>query len=157
MIGWDRELDGVVVGFGAAGSAAALEARSEGAGVLVIDRFAGGGSTARSGGVVYAGGGSKLQQHAGYDDDPEQMFEYLRLEVRDAVGEAILRRFCEQSVAQLRWLEGLGVPFPPGTVAPYKTSYPEDACTLYFSGNETAAPFRDGARPAPRGHRVAGR
>ena len=156
MTGWDREFDVVVVGFGAAGSAAALEARSQGAQVLVIDRFAGGGSTARSGGVVYAGGGSALQQHAGYADDPEQMFEYLRLEVRDAVDEAILRRFCEQSVAQLRWLEDLGVPFPPGTVAPLKTSYPEDACTLYFSGNEAAAPFRDGARPAPRGHRVAG-
>ena len=43
---WDRELDVVVVGFGAAGSAAALDARREGAEVLVIDRFAGGGATA---------------------------------------------------------------------------------------------------------------
>ena len=57
----------------------------------MIDRFGGGGSTARSGGVVYAGGGSALQQHAGYADDPEQMFEYLRMEVRDAVDEAVLR------------------------------------------------------------------
>ena len=61
MTGWDREFDVVVVGFGAAGSAAALEARSQGAQVLVIDRFGGGGSTARSGGVVYAGGGSAHQ------------------------------------------------------------------------------------------------
>ncbi len=29
MTGWDREFDVVVVGFGAAGSAAALEARSQ--------------------------------------------------------------------------------------------------------------------------------
>jgi len=157
MASWDREFDVVVVGFGGAGSAAALEARSEGADVLVIDRFAGGGATARSGGVVYAGGGSMLQRQAGYADDAEQMFEYLRLEVGDAVGEATLRSFCEQSVAQLDWLEGLGVPLPPSAVAPRKTSYPEDACTLYFSGNELAAPFSRSARPAPRGHRVAGK
>jgi len=136
MTSWDREFDVVVVGFGGAGSAAALEARSEGADVLVIDRFAGGGATARSGGVVYAGGGSVSQQQAGYADDAEQMFNYLRLEVRDAVDEATLRSFCEQSLAQLHWLEGLGVPFPASDVAPRKTSYPEDACTLYFSGNE---------------------
>lgn len=154
---WDRELDVVVVGFGAAGSAAALDARREGAEVLVIDRFAGGGATARSGGVVYAGGGSRLQAEAGYADDARRMFEYLRLEVRDAVEDAVLQRFCEESLSQLDWLESLGVPFAPGRVAPHKTSYPEDDCTLYFSGNETSAPFCESARPAPRGHRVAGR
>ena len=156
MMGWDREFDVVVVGFGGAGSAAALEARAEGASVLVIDRFAGGGATERSGGVVYAGGGSIPQQHAGYTDDPEEMFRYLQLEVRDAVDEATLRRFCEQSLATLQWLEGLGVPFPASDVPPRKTSYPEDASTLYFSGNELTEPYRSNARPAPRGHRVSG-
>ncbi len=157
MTCWEMEFDVVVVGFGGAGSAAALEARREGADVLVIDRFAGGGSTARSGGVVYAGGGSTAQKQAGYADDAEQMLDYLRLEVRDAVDEAVLRSFCEKSLAQLHWLEELGAPFPPSEVAPSKTSYPEDACTLYFSGNELAAPFRQSAHPAPRGHRVAGK
>jgi len=156
MTSWDREVDVVIVGFGGAGSAAALEARSEGADVLVIDRFAGGGATARSGGVVYAGGGTIPQRQAGYADDAEQMFNYLRLEVRDAVDEPTLRSFCEQSLDQLHWLEGLGVPFPASEVAPHKTSYPENACTLYFSGNELAAPFSQNARPAPRGHRAAG-
>jgi 3-oxo-5alpha-steroid 4-dehydrogenase len=156
MSGWDGEFDVVVVGFGGAGSAVALEARSEGAAVLLMDRFTGGGATARSGGVVYAGGGSLPQRRAGYRDDPQEMFEYLRLEVGDAVDEATLRSFCEQSLAQLQWLEGLGVPFPPSGVAPRKTSYPEDASTLYFSGNELAAPYSGSARPAPRGHRTAG-
>jgi 3-oxo-5alpha-steroid 4-dehydrogenase len=157
MTGWDREFDVVVVGFGGAGSAAALEARSGGARVLVIDRFGGGGATARSGGVVYAGGGSTHQKQAGYEDDPEEMFNYLRLEVRDAVDEATLRSFCEQSLSNLQWLEGLGVPLPPSAVPPRKTSYPEDASTLYFSGNESAAPYRQSARPAPRGHRTLGK
>ena len=50
---WDLEADVVVIGFGAAGSVAALEAAAAGADVLVIDRFGGGGATALSGGIVY--------------------------------------------------------------------------------------------------------
>ena len=50
------------------GEDALVEARSTTYDVLVIDRFAGGGATARSGGVVYAGGGSTLQKQAGYED-----------------------------------------------------------------------------------------
>jgi 3-oxo-5alpha-steroid 4-dehydrogenase len=148
MDGWDGEFDVVVVGFGGAGSAAALEAQGEGACVL---------ATARSGGVVYAGGGSASQKQAGYADDPEAMFDYLRQEVCDVVDEATLRRFCEQSLANLHWLESLGVPFPPSNAPPRKTSYPEAASTLYFSGNELAEPYRRSARPAPRGHRLAGK
>lgn len=157
MAEWDREVDVVVVGFGGAGSCAAIEARSEGAEVLVIERFQGGGATARSGGVVYLGGGSFPQQQAGYNDDPEQMFRYLRLEVGDVVDEATLQRFCDDSVEQLAWLEALGVPFPVSAAPPTKTSYPTSDCTLYFSGNELAAPFSAAARPAPRGHRTAGK
>jgi 3-oxo-5alpha-steroid 4-dehydrogenase len=157
MTSWDREFDVVVVGFGGAGAAAALEARNGGARVLVIDRFGGGGATALSGGVVYAGGGSVPQKQAGYEDSPEEMFNYLRLEVGDAVDEATLRSFCEQSLPNLQWLEGLGVPLPASAVPPRKTSYPEDASTLYFSGNEMAAPYSQSARPAPRGHRTLGK
>ena len=47
---WDREADVIVVGFGGAGACAALEARTEGADVLVLDRFHGGGATAISAG-----------------------------------------------------------------------------------------------------------
>ncbi len=36
---WDREADVVVVGFGGAGACAALEAKAQGADVLVLDRF----------------------------------------------------------------------------------------------------------------------
>jgi 3-oxo-5alpha-steroid 4-dehydrogenase len=55
-IGWDETADVVVVGFGGAGAAAALQAREGGAEVDVLDRFGGGGTTAYSGGVLYAGG-----------------------------------------------------------------------------------------------------
>ncbi|MFX8668498.1 FAD-dependent oxidoreductase, partial [Acinetobacter baumannii] len=80
-----------MVGFGAAGAAAAMAANSAGADVLVVDRFDGGGATARSGGVVYAGGGTRQQKALGYSDTPDAMFRYLRNETGDAVSEATLR------------------------------------------------------------------
>ena len=57
--------DLIVVGMGAAGVCAAIEAAERGLDVLVVDRFAGGGATAISGGVVYAGGGTSIQHEAG--------------------------------------------------------------------------------------------
>jgi 3-oxo-5alpha-steroid 4-dehydrogenase len=152
---WDEDTDVLVVGFGAAGASAAIEARARGARVLVADRFRGGGATARSAGVVYFGGGTVLQREAGYDDSPEQMYRYLAMETRDAVSAATLRAFCEGSVAAFEWLRALGVPFPASGKA-YKTSYPPDDCTLYFSGNELCPPYADAATPAPRGHRALG-
>jgi 3-oxo-5alpha-steroid 4-dehydrogenase len=138
---WDVEADVVVVGFGAAGACAALEAAAAGCSVLILERFGGGGATALSGGVVYAGGGTPQQRAAGVTDTPEAMLGYLRTEVGDAVPDATLREFCDGSVAMLAWLEGHGVPFE-GSLCPDKTSYPTNRHYLYYSGSElsTAAP-----------------
>ena len=57
---------------------------------MVVDRFDGGGASAKSGGVVYAGGGTRQQLKAGYQDTPEAMFQYLLREVGDAVSPATL-------------------------------------------------------------------
>jgi 3-oxo-5alpha-steroid 4-dehydrogenase len=153
---WDATADVVVVGFGGAGACAALEAHDAGADVLVLDRFHGGGATAISGGVVYAGGGTPEQQAAGVPDTPAAMFDYLRLETAGAVSDETLRRFCDGSVEMLGWLKGHGVPFE-GSAAPYKTSYPTNDYYLYYSGNELAGPARAVAAPAQRGHRARGR
>ncbi|HLN76383.1 MAG TPA: FAD-binding protein [Nocardioidaceae bacterium] len=153
---WDAEADVVIVGFGAAGACAAIEAADAGAEVMVLDRFTGGGATAISGGVVYAGGGTRHQRAAGVEDTPEQMLAYLRLETAGAVSEDTLRSFCEGSVDMLTWLEGHGVPFE-GSPAPYKTSYPTNKHYLYYSGNELAGASRAVAAPAPRGHRAKGK
>ena len=151
---WDIRADVVVVGFGAAGACAALEAAAAGCSVVVLDRFAGGGATALSGGVVYAGGGTPQQRAAGVTDSAEAMFGYLRTEVGDIVPAATLREFCNGSVAMLAWLESHGVPFD-GSLCPDKTSYPTNRHYLYYSGSEVSA--RDAAPPAPRGHRTHGR
>jgi 3-oxo-5alpha-steroid 4-dehydrogenase len=150
----DIEADVVVVGFGAAGACAALEAASAGCDVVVLDRFGGGGATALSGGVIYAGGGTPWQREAGVADSPDAMFAYLSTEVGDAVSPATLREFCTGSPEMLAWLERHGVPFR-GSLCPDKTSYPSNRHYLYYSGSELSA--RDVAPPAPRGHRVHGR
>jgi 3-oxo-5alpha-steroid 4-dehydrogenase len=152
---WDEATDVLVVGFGAAGASAAIEARTAGAEVRVVDRFGGGGASRLSAGVVYFGGGTRLQKESGYEDRPEDMYDYLALEVQGAVSEATLRAFCERSVDTFEWLCAMGVPFPSSGRA-LKTSYPPDDCTLYFSGNELCPPYCDAARPAPRGHRALG-
>ncbi|EWM17907.1 FAD-binding protein [Kutzneria sp. 744] len=140
----------VVIGFGAAGACAAIEAAEAGADVLVLDRFDGGGATALSGGVVYAGGGTAQQAEAGIADTADAMYDYLRHEVGDAVTPQTLRAFCDGSPDMLAWLEERGVPFA-SSVCPYKTSYPTDRHYLYYSGSETLYD-----NPAPRGHRTAG-
>ena len=63
-VAWDDHCDVLVVGFGAAGACAAIEAETAGADVVVTDRFGGGGASAKSGGVVYAGGGTRFQKAA---------------------------------------------------------------------------------------------
>ena len=151
---WDVQADVVVVGFGAAGACAALEAAAAGSRVLLLDRFDGGGATALSGGVVYAGGGTAQQHAAGVSDSAEAMFRYLGTEVGDVVPAGTLREFCEGSASMLGWLESHGVPFE-GSLCPDKTSYPTNRHYLYYSGSELSA--RDTAPPAARGHRALGR
>lgn len=148
--------DVVVVGFGAAGACAAIEAANAGADVLLIDRFSGGGATALSGGIVYAGGGTQQQRTAGFDDTPDAMYAYLEREVGDVVSPETLRAFCKDSADSLAWLEQQGVPFD-ATPCPYKTSYPNNEFYLYYSGSEVSGGFRDVTAPVPRGHRVHGR
>ncbi len=154
-IKWDDSCDVLVVGFGAAGASAAIEAARAGAKVIAVDRFSGGGASAKSGGVVYAGGGTRFQKAAGYDDSPEAMYEYLTKEVGDAVSPATLRSFCDQSIAMIEWLQANGVEFD-SSLPPRKTSYPPDGCYLYFSGNEAVKEYAGSHPPAPRGHRVKG-
>jgi 3-oxo-5alpha-steroid 4-dehydrogenase len=150
--GWDATADVVVVGFGAAGAAAAIQVVQRGGSALVLDRFQGGGATTLSGGIIYAGGGTRQQLEAGVHDDPDNMFRYLTLETQGSVSDECLREFCNGSVAMMNWLEGLGLEFR-GTASPVKTSYPAQPYFLYYSGNEGLPESAECATPAPRGHR----
>ncbi len=149
---WDHEADVVIVGEGVAGVCAALEASSAGADVLVLERASGGGGTsATSEGIFYLGGGTAVQRACGYEDDPEEMFKFLRAST--SAPTAKLRAFCEGSVEHFEWLEAQGVRFArsafKGKAVSLKTGE-----GLLMTGNEKAWPYRDLARPAPRGHQV---
>ena len=75
---WDETVDVLVVGFGCAGACAAIEAAEAGARVLVVDRSGGpGGTSINSGGFLYLGGGTALQKALGYEDSPQNMFDYM--------------------------------------------------------------------------------
>ena len=68
---WDKESDVVVVGAGASGLPAAIEAAEHGASVLLIDaNFDVGGHALVSGGNVALGGGTSRQKKYGIEDSP---------------------------------------------------------------------------------------
>lgn len=148
--------DVVIVGYGAAGTSAAITARELGAEVIAVDRANGGGATAISGGIIYAGGGTSVQKDAGVHDTTEQMLDYLRLEVGDAVRPETLQRFVDGSPEMIDWLQARGVPFNSG-LCPYKTSFPNNRYYLYHSGSENAGAFRAHTPPVQRGHRAYGK
>ncbi|MFA5632725.1 MAG: FAD-binding protein [Porticoccaceae bacterium] len=153
-VAWSSSADLVVVGFGGAGVVAAIDAAERGARVIAIDRFAGGGATALSGGIVYAGG-TRHQAQEGYQDSGANMYRYL-LRERVPVQSTTLERFCTESAANLAWLEAQGVMFG-GPVYNGKATYPPEGKFLYFCGNEKLAANAAVSSPAPRGHRVRGR
>ncbi len=149
---WEYEADIVAVGFGGAGVVAALQAREHNASVIAVDRFGGGGATANSGGVVYAGG-TRIQEEAGFQDSAEEMFKYLSFEGTPVKNET-LRRFCDTSRENIEWLMTHGVEFDSSHYTE-RTAYPPDGYHLYYTGMEKFRP--EVARPAPRGHRTVGK
>jgi 3-oxo-5alpha-steroid 4-dehydrogenase len=152
-VAWDEQTDVVIVGFGGAGAAAAAQACQLGLHVIALDRQQGGGATAASGGVLYAGGGTRVQKELGIEDTPEEMFRYLQLETQGVVRADTLRRFCEESASTVDWLTQLGTQFG-GPYWSHKTSYPGPKYFLYHPDNSLLPTAKAVARPAARGHRT---
>ena len=151
---WIDEADIVIVGFGCAGACAAIEARAAGADVLVLERASGGGGvTMMAAGHLYMGGGTRVQKAVGVEDDVEDMYKYLLLNTLEP-DEAKIRMYCEQSVDHFDWLVECGVPFKDTMYKGKHVMQMTDEC-LIWSGNEEVYPFRNEAKPAPRGHKVA--
>jgi 3-oxosteroid 1-dehydrogenase len=124
------EFDVVVAGSGAAGMTAALTAAHLGATVVVLEKTAYfGGSTARSGGGIWAPGNAVLRR-AGVADTPELAREYLAFvagddvpaDLRDALLEhcpAMMDLVLEKTPLRLQWVPGYADYYPeaPGGLA----------------------------------------
>ena len=152
--GWDLETEVAVIGFGAAGACAAIEAASAGAKVMLFERNSGsGGASGLSGGEIYLGGsgGTEVQQAAGFTDTTADFAAYLKLAGGPCVDEAKCDLYAAEAVGHFAWLKAQGVPYR-GNYLPGKVIEPTDDSTLIWSGSEAAAPFCNHAKPAPRGH-----
>ncbi|MFZ7126555.1 MAG: flavocytochrome c [Desulfobacterales bacterium] len=107
---WDEQADVVVVGSGAAGLSAALEARKAGATVAVFEKMkvTGGNSRISDGGL--AAPGNHLQRQAGVEDSPERFEADM---VRAGLGlnhPRLVRVLAEEAAGAIEWTrEVLGV------------------------------------------------
>ena len=154
---WDEQADVVVVGFGAAGAAAAFEAATAGADTIVLERAgAAGGAAAMSDGFIYLGGGTPEQREAGFTDSVENMRTFLTAACGPAPDLDKIDAYCTHSLEHREWLLARGIRFL-GTVVPEANgTSPIDGEGLMFTGGENAWPYDEIATPAPRGHVVQG-
>ncbi|MFA7584969.1 MAG: FAD-dependent oxidoreductase [Novosphingobium sp.] len=107
------DYDVIVVGGGAAGMCAAIEAHLAGAKVMILEADTKlGGATALSGGVFYAADTS-VQRARGYADSADAMFDYVMTLNQWRVKPDLFRIICDGSGPCLEWLIELGAVFPP--------------------------------------------
>ena len=120
----DAEFDIIVAGSGAAGMTAALTAAQLGATALVLEKTGTfGGSTARSGGGIWAPGNAVLRQ-AGVADTPELASAYLAYVTGGDVPAGLRRAFLEHCPAMLD-LVLAATPLRLAWVPGYADYYPE--------------------------------
>ena len=118
---WDKLADIVVIGAGAAGLPAAIEAAENGSSVILIDaNFDIGGHAMVSGGNVAIGGGTSRQKKYGIEDSADLLFADLTdWSVVEPNGfpdyryndKEIIRAFADNSAPTFEWLVAHGVIF----------------------------------------------
>ena len=127
-----KDVDVVVVGSGMAGMAAALEAATAGAHVLLVEAEKTlGGASRFSSGIMMAAGTS-LQRANGVADDPDELFQHYMVANDWDVAPSVVRRLVDELPETFDWIRNLGVTFNE---------------QLITAGEERA----------PRGHSVRGR
>jgi 3-oxosteroid 1-dehydrogenase len=101
---WDKEVDILVVGSGAGGLLSALVAAHNQADVLIIEKDKlWGGSSATSGAGIWIPG-SDVAKAAGFEDNLDDAFKYLRKLSADNVPDANIRAYVDNAAPMLRWL-----------------------------------------------------
>jgi hypothetical protein len=118
---WDKEADVVVIGAGATGLPAAIQAAEGGASVILIDANTDvGGHAILSGGNVALGGGTSRQKKYGVVDSPDILYSDLTdWSVVEPNGfpdyryndKEVIRAFADESAKTYEWLLEHGVTF----------------------------------------------
>lgn len=104
-------VDVLVVGSGASGLSAAIEAADRGSRVLVLESESKpGGSSMISGGMILAAG-TDLQQRKGVADSADAFFHDYLMHTQWKVIPGLVRRIADESADSVRWLEQLGAEF----------------------------------------------
>lgn len=117
---WDRETDVVVLGFGAAGCSAALEARAAGADVVLLEKMpagAEGGNTRVSGSVWF------------FSTDRDLAATYLRaLSGPLPVPEDVVAAWADETHGLTAWIESLDATVSSMDAPPDRPELPGSAC-----------------------------
>lgn len=101
---WDREVDWLVAGAGAAGMTGAVVAHQLGGTVLVVEKEPlYGGTTAKSGGVAWIPGNHR-QAEVGISDSVDEGYTYLKSLIGDSVPEARIRAYAERGREMLGFM-----------------------------------------------------
>lgn len=103
------EADVVVVGSGAAGMTAALEAAYAGSSVIVLEKLSYVGGSSRLSSAMLVVGGSKLQEEAGIQDSVENLKEYWIERGEGMIDETWTDYAAENINDALEWFMDLGV------------------------------------------------
>lgn len=154
---WNKEVDIVVVGSGAGGMLSALVAAKNRAEVLIVekDRLWGGTSSTSGGGIWIPG--SDQARAAGFEDNLDDAFRYVRALSADNVPDANIRAYVDNAATMLRWVTAnTGVVYtaqpypdyhaenPGGSVTGFRTHLPET-----FDGTLLGADLKTQRLPSP--------
>jgi flavocytochrome c len=108
-ISWDDHADVVIIGSGAAGLSAAIEARQAGASVKVFEKMPliGGNTRISDGGL--SAPANFMQKLLGVTDSPEQFYDDILRAGQGLNHPELVRRFARQASDAVDWTRSLGV------------------------------------------------